>query len=43
MESKEIIFSELEDVDMVLFIMEGSCRVGFVINSKQKMVVKIGK
>ena len=42
-QSREIIFGELDPVEMVLFITEGICNVGFVINSKQKFVRKIGK
>lgn len=36
----QLIYKELDDVDMVLFLMKGSYRAGFVINQKEKLVIQ---
>jgi hypothetical protein len=42
-ESSEIIFGELDPVEMVLFISEGTVNVGFIFNSNEKKVIRIKK
>jgi hypothetical protein len=34
-----LIYKELDDVDMVLFVMKGQYRAGYVINQKEKLVI----